>query len=325
MRRCLLALPLICYALPAIAAPTPGAVKMFKDWAAGCDNGKRCTIASQADPRDMDTGASLMLERDAGPAGEMRIRLHLIDGESKALSLAIDGRRMAGSGTIMLADASALANSSRITITPAGAAPLAISPQGIAAALRYVDAMQGRTGTVSAVVAKGPKPAATVPVAPALPLITAVKASGSAAMPNKQQVAALARSAKCDPSPDVPQDASSFALSPGRALVLIPCSSGAYNLWSAVFIITDGKPRPASFDASTSFGEARIVPNVDNARYKGGVLTTRIKARGMGDCGNAQSFVWDGTQFRLSEQSEMGECRGNPNFITTWRARVVRP
>jgi hypothetical protein len=33
--------------------------------------------------------------------------------------------------------------------------------------------------------------------------------------------------------------------------------------------------------------------------------------------------VWDGTSFRLTEASSMGECRGALEWITTWRAAVT--
>jgi hypothetical protein len=55
------------------------------------------------------------------------------------------------------------------------------------------------------------------------------------------------------------------------------------------------------------------------------VLTSYAKGRGLGDCGVSQRFAWDGTRLRLIEQAEMSECRGNPNFIRTWTARVERP
>ena len=44
---------------------------------------------------------------------------------------------------------------------------------------------------------------------------------------------------------------------------------------------------------------------------------------GLGDCGSRQSFVWDATRFRLSEQADMAECRGNIDYITIWRAKVI--
>jgi hypothetical protein len=56
-----------------------------------------------------------------------------------------------------------------------------------------------------------------------------------------------------------------------------------------------------------------------------GLLTSFSKGRGIGDCGVGSNFAWDGARFRLVEQEEMGECRGSTDYISTWRARVVRP
>jgi hypothetical protein len=43
--------------------------------------------------------------------------------------------------------------------------------------------------------------------------------------------------------------------------------------------------------------------------FKDGVLTSYAKGCGLGDCGSRQSFVWDATRFRPSEQADMSECR----------------
>ncbi|WP_375249457.1 DUF1176 domain-containing protein [Sphingomonas sp.] len=53
-------------------------------------------------------------------------------------------------------------------------------------------------------------------------------------------------------------------------------------------------------------------------------LTSSTKGRRVGDGGMAQIFMWDGRRFRLSQQSEMTECRVSTHFLTTWRARVRR-
>src|SRR3546814_3600814 len=47
------------------------------------------------------------------------------------------------------------------------------------------------------------------------------------------------------------------------------------------------------------------------------------RGRGLGDCGGAETYVWDGSQFRLVEARSMGECRGAMKWITTWRANVT--
>jgi hypothetical protein len=118
-----------------------------------------------------------------------------------------------------------------------------------------------------------------------------------------------------------------YRLGDGATLVLVPCSRGAYNLSSALFVIEDGKAMPAKIDAPSGFTEIGAtvdIPEVVNGSVENGVLTSYAKARGLGDCGVQQDFVWDGTMLRLAQQAEMGECRGNPNLLTTWRTRVVR-
>ena len=65
--------------------------------------------------------------------------------------------------------------------------------------------------------------------------------------------------------------------------------------------------------------------SIVNGAVDGGLVTSYAKGRGLGDCGVTQGFVWDGHRLRLVEQRAMGECRGNPDYLTVWRATVVRP
>ena len=53
------------------------------------------------------------------------------------------------------------------------------------------------------------------------------------------------------------------------------------------------------------------------------VLSSYFKGRGMGDCGGATEWVWDGTRFRVILQKAMGECQGAIAWIPYYRARVV--
>src|SRR3546814_20523664 len=52
-------------------------------------------------------------------------------------------------------------------------------------------------------------------------------------------------------------------------------------------------------------------------------LSSYTRGRGLGDCGGAETYVWDGSPFRLVEARSMGECRGAMKWITTWRANVT--
>ncbi len=323
--------------LPAPSSPRPGELKSFKDWAVACDNGNSCSLASLAPAGGATPDATMNLVRDAGPEGGLRIILSAIGDGAVPAGLSIDGKPVGDAfkptargatldGPGAMAVAALLGNSKALAVTDAGGKRIAtLSLSGLAAALRHIDTAQGRDGGVTALVAKGAKPAGAVPAAPILPIIIAMRPAGQAARPTAQQITALARSAKCNVDPTIPGKADSFALGAGMALVLVRCISAVYNVSSAVFVIDNGKPRPARFDAPSGFGQASIVPMVINAQYKAGTLTSYAKARGLADCGTSQSFVWDGTKFRLSAQSEMADCRGNPNFITTWRARVTHP
>jgi hypothetical protein len=52
------------------------------------------------------------------------------------------------------------------------------------------------------------------------------------------------------------------------------------------------------------------------------LLGSYEKGRGLGDCGSAESYAWDGRRFRLIEATTMGECRGSHDWITVWTARA---
>jgi Protein of unknown function (DUF1176) len=51
-------------------------------------------------------------------------------------------------------------------------------------------------------------------------------------------------------------------------------------------------------------------------------ISSYAKGRGLGDCGSSESWVWDGTSFRLTRATVMGECRGSLDWIPVWRAEV---
>jgi hypothetical protein len=112
--------------------------------------------------------------------------------------------------------------------------------------------------------------------------------------------------------------------------VLLSCGAGAYNI-SYVPIIVPAKgglagARVARFDAAERWWEAEGKPMLVNAGFDParGELSSFVKSRGLGDCGSGRTYVWDGARFRLISQIDMDECRGSVDYITTWRAAVVR-
>lgn len=334
LTRAIAGIAALTFALPAAAQTVkPGALKTYRDWTVGCDNGGRCKAVALA-PED---GAAdewpvfmLSIERQAGPAGAVTIGLSGQEEAKPPVAILIDGkpaatmRGKAITGAEASRLAAALAGGTRATIR-AGGKSAVNSLAGLSAALRYIDAEQKRAGTVGALVAKGPAP--DTAAAPALPVVRAVAATGKAGSLSPTRLAALRKAAECGIADynDTPPAPEFHALGGGETLVLLPCDSGAYNFISSLYVIgRDGKVRPAQTDAPAGMDPDARVPSVVNGSFERGILSSYAKGRGIGDCGVSQQFAWDGRRFRLIEQSEMGECRGSIDYITTWRARVVR-
>jgi hypothetical protein len=116
------------------------------------------------------------------------------------------------------------------------------------------------------------------------------------------------------------------AIDATHSLVLLRCGSGAYNFMSMPFVAS-GRGKAVRL-APARFDHAPEEPNggtmLVNAAWEPGrrLLTTFAKGRGLGDCGTAQEYAWDGATFRLSQLRRMDECRGSADWITLWRARV---
>jgi hypothetical protein len=273
---------------------------------------------------------TLSIERAPGPDAPVAIRLRSQATIALPLTAQIDGEAVARGGTqqddtISLTGAPAMALSARIaagktlTLLDAAGTPVTTLPlTGAAAALRWIDDRQGRVGTTGAIVARGARPD-TRPAA-ALPVIRAATIRGEAALLDPLLITRMREMAGCDDD-DLP-DVTTKTLDGPRTLAIVPCAAGAYNVLSALFVIERGAAVPVSFDAPVagdSDGDLAY-----NATFEDGILDTFAKGRGLGDCGVVQRYAWDGARFRLIEQREMAECRGNPDFIRTWTARVIR-
>jgi hypothetical protein len=313
--------------------PQPSEPRTFHDWVAACDNGLACRAVALAPEDALQPAVTLVLDRAAGPDAVPTLSFTTQEERTPPFAISVDGKLLAQGGTAKDGAvafegaeatqlATALGNGGKLAVADAAGKPIGeVSLAGAAAALRWIDAQQDRAGTTGALVARGKEPD-TAPAA-ALPVIRAAPLSGEAALLDPARVAAMKREAGCETDRNLGQpDAKPID---GRTLVLLPCSSGAYNLMMAVFVVRDGKHTPAEFDAPSGMSpEDSPVKNVVDGSFADGVLTSFARGRGLGDCGIKQQFVWDGTRFRLSRQEEMPECRGSRNYLPTWRARVVR-
>lgn len=324
-------------------APWPGKLESYKDWTIGCDNRGRCEAVSLLPEGGdwPDVPVMMGIARDAGGAADPEIWLSREGKGREDLIFLVDGRKIAGASSVQgeatlqgpQASALAIAMARGSILEVKAGAKLIGRPSlaGIAAALRYMDARQGRAGTQAALVATGALARSAVRSAPPpLSIRRAAVPAGPAPVTLwREELTALGTFTDCA---DEMRDASApelHRLSRTETLVLVPCGAGAYN-FSSVPVIATGVPgrrtfRFASFDYQPGWSEDAAHPMLVNADWsaENATLQSYAKGRGLGDCGGSETYVWDGQRFRLSEASAMGECRGSWHWITTWSAKVV--
>ena len=327
--------------LAAAAVPHPAELKTFQDWTVGCDNGAACHAVALMPEDWPDDGLTMSVRRGPGPTDSPAIAIEL-GSDSNAAALIADGKRLAvrlvgaeGATGIAPADVATmvetLRSAGRLEVEGADGKKLGtVSLKGASAALLYMDERQRRTGTATALIRRGTRPAPGPP--PPLPVIAAPPVS--AARPLALTAAEL-RSLRNKHGCSIgevggPDESESAALGPSATLLLLACGSGAYNVSHVPFVLRRGRggvqATLAPFDIRPDWWAKEGKPILINAGWdkERGLLASFSKGRGLGDCGTSTTYAWDGRAFRLFEQSEMRECRGSIDYITTWRARVVR-
>lgn len=328
------------------AAPVPGEVKIFKDWYVACDNIRSCEAGTLSDDgSDVFTAQVVRIRREGGPDASFRIGLRPQEEQAKgAAKLVIDGAapltgKPDAEGDTWLDEAQSmgvarsLANgkSAKVVLSDGSAIPISLA--GSSAALRYIDAIQQRAGTMGAIVATGA--AQDIAEAPAAPRLVARAATRLIDLPDLKAYPKVIADSGCEYRMEGAEDSvEPLGQRNGKdmALVLVACDSGAYNFGSVVMIAERPMEDPnarwtfrkAKFDGATGWGDEEQVAQVVNASFDAatGTLSEFAKGRGLGDCGTANSYVWDGEQFRLSERHEMGDCRGAWDWPRVWVAEV---
>jgi hypothetical protein len=322
----------------AATGPQPASLKTFQDWTVGCDNGRACHAVALMPETWPDDGLTMSVRR--GPeAGAQPVVAFELGADSKASAVIADGKRLAvrlvgadGETRVAPADAAAaiaaLRSAGQLRLESAGGTPLGtVSLKGASAALLYMDEQQRRVGTATALVRPGTK-AAGIPPPPPLPVVTARLPGSRPLAVSAATLGALRRKHGCTlDEVGGPEEHETSAIGPSETLLLLACGSGAYNVSYVPFVIRRGQggARLAPFDISPEYWDDGK-PILVNAGWdkERGLLTAFSKGRGLADCGTSSEFAWDGSRFRLVEQAEMDECRGSTDYITTWRARVVR-
>jgi hypothetical protein len=202
-----------------------------------------------------------------------------------------------------------------------------ISLGGAAAALLWIDEQQKRLGTATALVRRGDKPDSSVPPQPKPPVVVAATGLQGAAAdktPPQRDRAAMKKKAvqQCGEG-DEGELEDAIALSADTFLYPIRCpgSSGAYNHSYTFLIAKAGQPQAAQvakFRWPARIGNKRQDAGSEdfliNADFSNADMTMRSfsKGRGIGDCGDEESWIFDGKVFRLAEVKSMPHCRGVP-------------
>jgi hypothetical protein len=322
------ALPLLAATLvasPASAQPATGLLgarpilRHFQDWLLACDNTRVCR--AQVTGQD----GSLMIRRDPGPAGLIRV---VLDGQDPSDgtsipdigSIRMDGRAAPGGWRLDRAGENAklegpaaltfvwgIANGRTITYR-AGSEAHGVSLAGLTAALLAMDEAQGRAGTVTASVRPGGRAPATVPAALPVPVLlvprpsTAPVPRGFAAAVRRASAAALRR-ADCETSQLARSNDEAVSLSGTEILVFIGCR--LYNTSFGSLLLRAPRANPAR-------ATVIVLPQApgeesDNSGVRSDMEwdpRTATLSSGShscaGSCGSRTRWAYDGRAFRLA-------------------------
>jgi Protein of unknown function (DUF1176) len=322
-----------------------GEQKFFKDWGVACDNTLSCeAVAFQREANLDDVELSLKVARDSR---DSTITVTLIGEASKSdrYRLIVDGRTVdsgsmatAGDGTVTISGAAALkvtralARGNMLRLEDGQGTVLGrTSLRGSSAALLHIDTVQNRAGTPDALVAVGRK--SLRPKWMPAPVIEATRIGTIGPVPDATAIVGLVESSGCaaDRNGVTEDSAHSLGTRDGmaKALVLVSCGSGAYNLGSVGYIgmqAANGRWsfEPARYDFAPVPPDDKGIIYLINAGWteEAQQLSSYSKARGIGDCGSNENYVWDGSMFRLVEAYGMDQCRGSLDWMRVWRADV---
>jgi hypothetical protein len=342
-------LPLALLAVTLLATPASAEFRQLRDWFVACDNLRACMAFGFG--TEADQGVHLRIARgpeaEAEPEitvaftreglGETRLRLAFNDASLPGLPDSVPARPV-GDDTVVatlrfnqsLLDG--LRKAETITVEEIGAKPgentiPKISLSGAVASLLFMDEQQKRVGTVTALAARGEKPASAVPAPPRMPVVRIAKPYAGAPLP-KAPPAAVVTAAREVSVPDLDEAEKpaplAARLSPAKTLWGIAIEVPAYNYRYALYIVENGKVKPVQFDDPKGERDAPNEVTLPSFDPKTNILTTNYRGRGMGDCGSITQWAWDGTKFREINTILMVECHGvRPDrWPTSFRARA---
>lgn len=318
------------------SGPAPGEERVFGSWVVACDNVARCEASAILPPPEGDSAPDAMLAREPGPGGAVTFTIEIEASPGRIVDLLIDRRLVATAplrdNTIKVEGiaaeglARAMATGHVLTARYGKQVLASIPLAGASATLRYIDAAQGRAGGVTALVARGIKSAAAVPAARPVPRVDAINPlAGAPKRLTAEQLQPLAAQGDCGTDMAHP---GFYRLDARSTLVMVPCAGGASSYSHLVFVLRDGKAVPAVFDYPpthqtgepfTTKGPVEVL----FGDFEGNVLSHLIRSRSPGGCAVSQSWVWDGSRFRMTISNRLAVCDKWAMLLTEYRAEPI--
>lgn len=305
--------------------PLGRTVQTFGDWVVTCNRALHCeAIGPTADK----TAVGVHIYRDAGPESQpgAMLTFGLPDGVPYATVTAnVGGSRFATSSPTSITDqvtnvedeavpslARALAGGGPATLTRAGQPPIMISTDGAAAALRWMDERQGRTGTVTALVEPGDRPAGTTPAAPQIQTPQPAPATDQAGLEDDALIEAVTARLRartevqaCDALDSAAGGVWGYRLNATTELWGIGCNSGTANDTRLWFLTgpNGADPRPLVLPLTDE-----VVTEFYGSEFNPDQQALSIASLAPGQCGVRAQWVWTGAVFELLSENAFLEC-----------------
>jgi hypothetical protein len=336
----------------AATAPDFGETKMLGDWEVGCDNARNCeAISLSSDGGDDEARLDFILSRDYGPYGAPKLVIWTKlsrDARASVRGIGVDGVRIVAvtfgrgedvtlSPVQSLKVARAMGKGEEISLMDGRGRKLAsASLAGMADTLGYMDQVQQRSGTTSALIRLGPQAATSMAIPPLAPIAPLRRWTPSTLPATKLPLAKLQELMAGHPCrrgelASLPPEPTYIRLDDRDTLLILDPACGGYNPEEVTFILDDkGQTRPVPFGPSPfqSDDGSTLTPNLRWDKKEGRLISSG-KTRSLGDCGQILEFVWTlERQFELARYRSLISCRGRYDYITTYQRPVrtmVRP
>lgn len=328
-------------------------MRAFQHWSVGCDNGGRCTAIGFAGEYPSADTHKLAIVREA--SGRMLLRFWeilpapydvFVDGKSVArveqrhvqetrLAPGAEAHMMITDQAIAATIVRAAAEGGWIGLGAQRQKDKDVSLAGVKAALLFMDEVQKLAGTRLAFVARGNGKAALR--TPVLPLVAVPAFRSKNALADSAKAAVIdhhKRTASKDDCselerPDGLQVLESAEIEPGRFAVAVSCWRAAYQSGEMVYITdaTGKSVQRAMFERYEQKNGGLVRTSGKTLTLAsigpGGQASEFAKGRGLGDCGEASQWRWDGRMFRLAGHRYMPRCAGIllDDWFELWRVR----